>query len=199
MKLLRVHMPTTVYLKKYITFYEGDQPVINNKSPFRRFVFALLEKGVIRDEAYAPKWLAAEQNTELLTMLVTQRTFGHVGHTVTMEKAMYINAFLKEQFDTALTMAGISLHYRKGLAIKHALIRFCEELGIAVEVDISLDSLLKKWHRKLGEFEPKRPGKNIPELLIQPAPLSTQLSLFNVTEKNHDPASSLPQLSIFSE
>lgn len=180
--LLRIHMPTRVYLKKYITFYEGPQPRVNNKTPFGRFVFAMLSKHtVIRDQYYAPTWLAREQNTEKLTLLVTHRTFTHVGDTVSMEKAAYINHYIKDQFDIALTLAGMNGRYVKGKSIKSALIDFAEHHGIEVEVDISIDNLLKIWHRKIQVLEPMS-HQNIACPLISPYPVVKQGELFDLAE-----------------
>lgn len=177
-KLLRIHMPTKVYLKKYITFYEGAMPRVNNKTPFGRYVFALLTKHtVIRDQHYAPTWLKRDENNDKLTLLVTQRTFTHVGDTVSLEKAAYINHFLKAQFDQALAMAVMNLHFRKGKTIKNALQEFAEAHGIEVEVDISLDNLLKKWHRTIQELEPKS-HQNITSPLLTPYPMVSQPAIF---------------------
>ncbi len=175
-KYLNVHMPTKTYLKKFITYYEGDPPIINNKTHFSQYVFACLDKSVIRDQNYRPKNLSEHGHIDQLTMLVTHRTFTHIGHTITTEKAMYINNFIKSEFSQRLTYSVLNLNLRKGMQIQQALDLFCETHGIVVEVDISLDNLIKIWQRTLRAMEPAK--KNVTENILTPFSTGHQLDLF---------------------
>jgi hypothetical protein len=169
-------MPTKTYLKKFVTRCEGNPPVIDNKTFFRQFVFALLEKRVIRDQEYRPKNLSEQGHNDQLTLLVTNRTFTHIGHSISMEKAMYINNFIKADFAQRLTISVVNLHVRKGLEIRKSLETFCEFHGIEVEVDISMDNLIKIWHRTLSRMEPVK--NNVTGNLIIPYSTGYQLDLF---------------------
>lgn len=176
-KLFKVHIPTKTYLKKFITHYEGDPPVINNQSHFTRYVFACLDKTVIRDRSYRPKNLSEQGHNDQLTMLVTARTFTHIGHSISTEKAMYINNFIKDAFAERLTLSVTNIHIRKGQEIRKALEAFCEMHRIEVEVDISMDNLIKIYHRTLRSIEPAAKN-NVTENLLTPFPTSRQLDLF---------------------
>jgi len=178
MRLLRVNMITKTYLKKFITYYEGEMPRIDNTTAFSRYVFSMLEKRVIRDADYVPKWLGTEQNRDRLTMLVTERTFTHIGHTISPEKALYINAHIKDSFDFRLTISACHQHYCHGLTIKKALEAFCHVHGIEVDTDISMDNLLKIWHRTITSIEPAYQRKNVTSLYIAPFDPGKQLGLF---------------------
>lgn len=176
-KYFKVHIPTKTYLKKFIAHYEGDPPIINNKTHFTKYVFACLDKTtVIRDQNYRPRNLSEQGHTDQLTMLVTARTFTHVGHSISMEKAMYINNFIKADFANRLTLSVLNLHLRKGMEIKQALEAFCETHGIEVEVDITLENLIKIWHRTLRAIEPNK--NNVTDNLLTPFTTSRQLDLF---------------------
>lgn len=178
-RLFRVKMPIKTYLKKFITFSEGDSPVINNKTPFGRYVFAMLSKETIRDANYAPTWLATDRMTDTLTLQVTMRTFTHVGHTVTAEKAVYINKFIRDEFGRAMCLAAMNLHFRKGMSIKQALVHFAETHDIELDVDITMDNLAKIYHRTMVSMEPKS-HQNISSPLLLPYDLGEQMILFDL-------------------
>lgn len=177
-KYLKVTMPTKTYLKKFIQFYEGEMPVIDNSSHFKAYVFAMLGFGTVRDKEYKPKNLSEMGHADTLTMLVSYRTFSHIGHTITMEKAMYINRLISYEFSSRLAMAVMNLHIRKGMTLNAALEYFCVTHGIEIDKDITLDNLVKTWQRRLHKIEPACVCNTVAENLIIPFETSKQLGLF---------------------
>ena len=177
-KYLRVSIPTKTYLRKFIETYEGPAPVLDNSTLFRQVAFSFLEKSVIRDENYKPKNLAETGHNDKLIMLVSERTFSHVGHSISLEKAMYINNYIKSDFDTKLTYSILLQTITKHKTIRKSAEFFCEAHGIEVDMDISLDNLVKKWHRTLPKVELSQVKNNVTENIVSPIEFSHQIMLF---------------------
>lgn len=182
-KYYRVSIPTKTYLKKFIIRYEGEQPVLDNSTRFRQFAFSLLEKSVIRDQDYRPKNLSEQGHTDKLVMLISERTFTHVGHSISLEKAMYINNFIKSEFDMILSLSVIFQTTKKNRTIRESLEAFCDAHEIEMDRDISLDNLIKIWHRTLPKIEASQQKtmsdeKRVTENILSPIPFVNQLSLF---------------------
>jgi hypothetical protein len=186
----RVSIPTKKYLKKFIQYYNGDQPKLDNSTQFKAFAFSMLSFNTIRDKDYKPKNLSEMGHNDTLTLLISNRTFTHIGHTITIEKAMYINRMMAWEFSATLSLMVMNLHYVKKMPLQEALEKFCEIYGLEIDEDITMDNLLKIWRRRLDKIEPHSANQNVTENLILPfqhnhaliATIDTkkQLSLFPI-------------------
>ncbi|MDR6565481.1 hypothetical protein [Chitinophaga ginsengisegetis] len=171
----RVTIPTKKHLKKFIQYYNGEQPLLDNSTQFKAFALSMLSFNTIRDKAYKPKNLSEMGHNDTLTMLVSNRTFTHIGHTITFEKAMYINRMMAYEFSVTLSLMISNLHSVKKMPLQEALEKFCEVYGLEIDEDITMDNLLKIWRRRLDKIEPHCVHKNVTENLILPFPASNNL------------------------
>lgn len=164
----RVTMPTKKYLKKFIQFYNGEQPLLDNSTQFKAYAASMLSFNTIRDKEYKPKNLFEMGHNAELTLLVSNRTFTHIGHTITFEKAMYINRMMAWEFSATLSLMVMNLHCVKKMPLQEALEKFCEVYGLEIDEDITMDNLLKIWRRRLDKIEPHSVKENVTENLILP-------------------------------
>lgn len=164
----RVTIPTRKYLKKYIQYYNGDQPILDNSTQFKAYAASMLSFNTIRDSDYKPKNLSEMGLNAELTLLVSNRTFTHIGHTITVEKAMYINRMMSWEFSATLSLMVMNLHCVKKMSLQDSLEKFCEIYNIEIDEDITMDNLLKIWRRRLDKIEPCGVNKTVTENLILP-------------------------------
>ena len=151
-----VQIPCKPYIRKYCEVFFGAPIIVNNSSTIGIIVQSLLEKEVYSDrnmQRFKMPYDGCFLNnlyTDNLSFKINQYQFTAIGFDIKPSKAIFINQYLEEQFDSHL------FHFCDSKEKTKMMIeQFCNKYKIEFDKDISYEAMKKKEYRYRKSIEGK--------------------------------------------
>lgn len=159
MKAIKIRIPTTTYIKKYLQIHYGPQIMINNHNPIGVMVIALLHKKSITAMTLALKDTRFIKFNDELICTAPWKLRYLAGIHLDDDGVIQLNRFFEASFEETLyqfvrfqiTTPGRYPGYDE------ALNRFADRYGIELDDDISFDGLKKieyRYRKKVEKYMP---------------------------------------------
>ncbi len=148
MQYIPISIPVKTHIKKYIHALYGQVIVVNFKTFIGMNVYCLLQKkGTEKQASKKDTQVRYALLNDKLRILVPKDLLYRTGIDIPQDKSVIINNMFEHQLSEHLFNFCEAYLYA-GFERKQGIEDFCKKYGIDIDVDITMDALVKSEYRR---------------------------------------------------